>query len=69
MKCYEIFMKIVNNGKTVTKTVLFITAVNAFDAIAVADKNIENDYGVNAYGHILKINSIDEESYQEIKVA
>lgn len=69
MKYYEVIIKIIRCGRTLKRTIMFVSAVTAIDAAYIAESKVDNMLNNDSYSKVEKVNSIDEQAYKFITAA
>lgn len=69
MKCYEVFVKIMNNGKKVGRQVVPVQADNVFQAMKEAEDSLDGVYGKDSFAHAVKIDELTQQEFIYLAVA
>lgn len=60
MRTYQVTMNVVAHSRHVGLAYVLVTATSRLDAAIMADAEIEDTYGKDAYGHVVRVEPVDE---------
>ena len=69
MKCYEVFLKLMEHGRTIGNTCVQIRAKNPFNAALKAERMVQGCYGESIWSRTKKVTAITENEFQSLRVA
>ncbi len=69
MRHFEVILKVISRGKVVKRTIIFVSAVSAFQAALFAEGQIEDQLSNEHYAKVEKVNAIDEAAFKFILAA
>ena len=63
MNFYEVFMELINHGRTIGKTCIQLSATSQFSAAMEAEKIVNERYGRNIYSHTIRVLPITQDEF------
>ena len=60
MKAYEVFLKLVRHGRRIGLVCVTVTASSPFNAALAAEREVDQEYGQDVYGHLERVKPMDK---------
>ena len=69
MNFYEVMLAVIQHGREIGRVCVLVSAMTRLDATLAAEAEVEDQYGPDAYGHVVKVDAIEATDYYSLQAA
>ena len=69
MSFYEVMLAVIQHGKEIGRVCVLVSAMTRLDAALAAEGEVEDQYGPDAYGDVIKVDAIDAREFFSLQAA